>query len=122
MFRKATDVVSTIGTDVEENSFHLAGLEDRFGSHLVVKGLGKSLPLLRVKRKKPRPKPTFEHRALEAGHRSRRRECRAQLSDLDGGPKELMNGANRRDALGLLHRPHKGLRMRSFSMSCPNRS
>ncbi len=35
--------------------------------------------------------------------------------------RDLMNGANRRDARGSLHRLHKGLRMRSFSMSCPIR-
>ena len=32
MFHKTTDAVSKIGTDVEENSLHLIGLEGCFGS------------------------------------------------------------------------------------------
>ena len=34
MTRKATDSMTAIGIDIAKNSFHLTGLDDRFGSWL----------------------------------------------------------------------------------------
>ena len=48
MTRKATEQVTTIGIDIGKNTLHLIGLEGYLGSHLAVKGLAESRPLLRI--------------------------------------------------------------------------
>jgi hypothetical protein len=90
---------------------NLCVVDFRVGSHLAVKGPGGSFPLLGVKRKKPSPKPTSSITHSKPV---------AVLADENAEPgmviwkavqRDLMNGANRRDARGLLHRLHKGLRI-----------